>query len=183
MRSYEIETALFDFQKWTVTIIISHHLTFERVQLLYAIALCIASALYIRRLDFIDAGQTYILDMWYVVGVFVVISISLIEGLAVDWRICFGYGLFLSLVYSAWAIHYTFYDYEEREVEVLGMSFPLLSFIGSACMYIYLFVNHCSADLMTVLLFQYTGRVVSIFLWKQTLMILCMFVDSLLTLY
>ena len=75
----------------------------------------------------------------------------IIEGFGGSWKISFGIGLLLSVCFSWLAVQYTLfaesYGFPEYEWEIVsGMSFGLVSYIASAY------------------------RVVSLFMWKQTLM-------------
>ena len=84
--------------------------------------------------------------------------------------ILYRYGMFLSVFFSYYAIDWTLiYDGEEEELEIFpGVAFPLLSFIASVC-------KLCEFESSSLILFELISelqahRVLSIFLWKQTLM-------------
>ena len=117
------------------------------MKLFYGISLAVSHSLYIRQFAY-HSNEIRFKDMLLAISVFMVVAGSLIEGYAVGWKSCFGFGLLLSLFFSHYAIHYTLlFDAEEKYFEVMeGVSFGLLAWIGSAY------------------------RVLSLFLWKQTLM-------------
>ena len=78
----------------------------------------------------------------------IIVSVSFVEGYYVSWKFAFLFGLSLSVMSSHYAIKYTLgWDGDEHQFELWeGASFGMLGFIASCY------------------------RVLSLFLWKQTLM-------------
>ena len=117
------------------------------VKLGYAVTAAIARSLHIRLLDY-SSNEIMFWDMFSVVFIFVIIAGSLVEGYAVSFKMSFGVALVMSIISSFFAVQYTLFPGEEEKAIELwsGASFGLLSWIGSAY------------------------RVMSLFLWKQTIM-------------
>ena len=115
------------------------------VKLGYVVSLGIANGVYNRR---IGADRIVFWDIAAVQYTTMVIAGALIEGHATSWKVSFGVGLGLCTWFSYNAVYYTLDNtFEEHELELWdGVSFGLLDFISSA------------------------WQVLSLFLWKQTLM-------------
>ena len=117
------------------------------VKIYYSIGALIANSIYIRCLDF-DKNRIIWIDLSSVLITFIVFVFSLIEGYYVSWKVIFGFGLIMSIIFSLQAIRFTmFYDEPEQYIKVFpGVKFGLLAYFSEAY------------------------RVLSIFLWKQTIM-------------
>ena len=81
-------------------------------------------------------------------SVLLIANIALIDGHHGKWKVAFIFGLLMSCWYSWFAVEFTFNisGYEEQELQMFGMSINLNEWMGSC------------------------ARVLSLFLWKQTLM-------------
>ena len=118
------------------------------IKLYYSISAAICYIIYSLDADF-GANERIWLGLQEVLVVFTVIFASLIEGYGTSWRFSFGFGLLISTTFSLKALGMTFniLSLEERQFELWpGASFELVAFMASA------------------------ARVLSLFLWKQTLM-------------
>merc|ERR1711879_368262 len=112
----------------------------------YAIMASIARSIWNRNLG-IYWMQTMIYEVNAVVVVLFMINISLIEGWNGSWKMSFGLGLIMAIIFSWGAFDFTMGVYEEMYIELWsGVSIELIGFMASCY------------------------RVISLFLWKQTLM-------------
>ena len=117
----------------------------------YAVCAGVVNALYNRRTAAAEDWDIKVViawDMQSFMFVLVIIAVSFVEGYHVSWKTAFAFGLALSLITSYYAVLYTLmWDLPEQELQAWeGGSFGMIEFIGSSY------------------------RVMSLFLWKQTLM-------------
>jgi len=122
------------------------------VKLCYVLSMSIAYSIYHHiHIDKSELNSMILEDLILILDIMAVIVASLIEGFGASWKICFGMGLLMSCIFTWFALQFTLFlegfGYNEYYLELLpGMSFGLLSYIASAL------------------------RVLSLFMWKQTLM-------------
>lgn len=113
-----------------------------------AITLCIL--LTMRRWAWVDQeGVLVTAYITTVINILLIINLALIEGFHGNWKVSFIFGLIVSLSYSFAAILVTFdvFDLEAQELDLwFGFTINLIELLGSCY------------------------RVLSLFLWKQTLM-------------
>lgn len=116
------------------------------IKIYYAIACFVANSIYIRCLDFSWNRIVYI-DIGSLVFTLVIIFFSVIEGYAVSWKSMLLIGISMSSIWSLQALRFTiWYDEGEVELEIMpGVKLGLLGYMA-ACY-----------------------RILSIFLWQQTI--------------
>ena len=115
----------------------------------YSIILAIASGIYMRGLNVWSAEWITALDLNFVLIVLLIVNVSLIEGYHGNWKVTFIFGLIVSLIFSWCAVLWTLnpYAFKEQQFELWsGYSIGLQEWMASCY------------------------RVLSLFLWKQTLM-------------
>ena len=125
--------------------LVTHEFDFW-MKVYYSIGSLVANTIYIRQLQFDYNRQLYI-NMSSVLITFIVIVFSLFEGYQISWKFKFAFGLVISLLITLQAVRFTVW-YEEPEyfVKLGSVNFGLLAYFASCY------------------------RVLSLFLWKQTIM-------------